>query len=179
MEKKVLIVSTSLRKNSNSERLAEEFAKGAVSEGHQVEVITLGEKQIGFCKGCLACQSNGKCVIKDDALEIAEKMKASDIVVFASPIYYYEMSGQMKALLDRMNPLYGSDYKFTDIYFLASAADQEEKASERAVSGLQGWIDCFERARLMGTVFAGGVTEAGEIDGQESLKQAYKMGMSV
>lgn len=112
MSKKVLVISTSLRHNSNSETLAGEFAKGAKEAGHEVKEITLRDKNIGFCKGCLACLKLGHCVIQDDAVEIAKQMHDAQVIVFATPIYYYEMSGQMKTMLDRANPLYGTDYAF-------------------------------------------------------------------
>ena len=107
--KKVLVISTSLRAVSNSHRLAEEFARGAQEAGNKVDVVTLHDKDIRFCRGCLACVKTGKCVIKDDAFEVVAKMHDADIIAFASPIYYYEMSGQMKTLLDRGNPLFDSD----------------------------------------------------------------------
>ena len=71
MNKKVLIISSSPRKDGNSETLAAAFAKGAQAAGHQVETIYLREKQVGFCKGCFACVKLGHCVIQDDAVEIA------------------------------------------------------------------------------------------------------------
>lgn len=179
MSKKILIISTSLRKNSNSDALAEAFAKGAKEDGHQVEKICLRDKTIGFCKGCLACLKAGKCVIKDDAVEIADQMKGAEVIVFATPIYYYEMAGQMKTMLDRANPLYGSDYAFGDIYLLSSAAENEDGVDRRAVSGLEGWIECFERARLAGTVFAGGVDAPGAIEGHSALQNAYEMGKAL
>lgn len=117
MSKKVLIISTSLRKNSNSEALAKAFADGAFSAGNEVETVSLMGKNIAFCKGCVACQNLSHCVIGDDALEITEKMKNAEVIAFATPIYYYEMSGQMKTLLDRANSLFSSDCKFRDIYF--------------------------------------------------------------
>ncbi len=177
--KKILVISTSLRNRSNSHELAESFARGAEESGNEVELISLHGKDIKFCIGCLSCQTTGKCVIKDDAPEITSKMHDADVIVFATPIYYYEMCGQMKTLLDRANPLYGSDYHFSDIYLLASAAEDESHVPERAVSGLQGWIDCFERAGLAGSVFAGGVNSPGEISGHKSLKEAYEMGKSI
>lgn len=106
MSKKVLVISTSLRRHSNSHALAEEFAKGAKEAGHQVELISLIGRQIEYCVGCLSCQRTGQCVIEDDANLIAEKMLKADVVCYATPIYYYEMAGQMKTLLDRMNPLF-------------------------------------------------------------------------
>ena len=88
MSKKVLIISTSLRKNSNSDALAKSFAEGARSAGNEVETVSLTGKNITFCKGCLACQSIGRCVIKDDAIVLAEKMRTADVLAFATPIYY-------------------------------------------------------------------------------------------
>lgn len=177
--KNVLIISSSLRKGSNSEALAAEFARGAADAGNKVELISLRDKDIRFCRGCLACQKTQKCVIADDAQAIVAKMHDADVIAFASPIYYYEMSGQLKTLLDRANPLYPSDYRFRDIYMLTSAAEDEPSTPERAVSGLTGWIDCFEKARLAGTVFAGGVNEPGEVKGRPALAEAYTAGKNV
>lgn len=75
-------------------------------------------------------------------------MKNAEVIVFATPIYYYEMSGQMKTMLDRANSLFPSDYKFRDIYFLSTAADDEEGVDERAIHGLEGWLACYENAAL-------------------------------
>lgn len=174
--KNILIISTSLRKGGNSDVLAKTFADGANSKAHSVEYISLSEKTVNFCRGCLVCQKTQECVIKDDAPEIVNKMLYADIIVFATPIYYYEMSGQMKTLLDRANPIFTMDYKFRDIYLFASAAETEPTAMDRAITGLEGWIACFEKAQLKGTLFAGGVTEIGDIHGDNVLKKAYQMG---
>ena len=101
MRKSVLVISTSLRQGSNSDLLAEEFIRGAREAGHTVEKVSLAGKEIGFCRGCMACQRSrsGHCVIQDDADAIVQKMAQADVLVFATPIYYYEMSGQMKTLL--------------------------------------------------------------------------------
>lgn len=177
MGKKILAISTSLRTNGNSETLLDSFIEGAKASGNDVEKITLKGKRIEFCRGCLACQKIGKCVIDDDSIEIVKKMKEAKVLVFATPIYYYEMCGQLKTLLDRANSLYGSDYKFEDVYVLSTAAEDEEGVDERAVNGVCGWIDCFERCSLKCTVFAGGVTDVGEIKNHPALKQAYEMGL--
>lgn len=179
MSKNVVVISTSLRNNSNSNALAESFAKGARDAGNSVEVISLKGKKIGFCIGCLVCQNKGECVIKDDAIEITEKVLNADVVAWATPIYYYEMSGQMKTLIDRMNSMYPRDYKFRDVYFMSAAAEDEEYVPERAAAGLQGWVDCYEKAKLKGSVFCGGVNDAGDIQGNDKLTAAYKMGKSV
>ena len=174
---KVLVITTSLRAKSNSDRLAEELIRGAKDAGHEVEQISLKGKEIRFCIGCLSCQKTQKCVLKDDAVRIAEKVKEAETLVFVTPIYYYEMSGQMKTLLDRMNPLYPSDYKFRKVYMLSVAAEDEDYVPEKAVSGLQGWVDCFEKAELAGTLFCGGISDPNEATGRSvELDEAYHFG---
>lgn len=176
MSKKVLVISTSLRARSNSDALAEAFAAGAAQAGNEVERVTLRGKKIAFCQGCLACQKIGRCVINDDANAIAEKMCGADVIAFAAPIYYYEMPGQMKTLLDRANSLFPKDYAFRGIYLLTAAADDSAETPEGTVHGVKGWIACFEKAYLAGTVFAGGVTEPGTVEGHPALKEAFDMG---
>lgn len=178
--KKVLIISTSLRRNSNSDYIAREFERGAKDAGNEVEFVSLIGKKIDFCIGCLTCQLTQECVIKDDANEIAEKVKNADVVVYATPVYYYEMSGQMKTLIDRMNCLFPSDYKFRDVYLLAASAEDEESAMDGAVKVVQGWVDCFEKANLAGVIRGTGLTETGEAKKDEDvLKKAYEMGKGV
>lgn len=179
MSKNVLIVSTSLRSGSNSEVLADSFFAGAKATGHHVEKVTLKGKNMAFCQGCLICQKTKQCIIHDDAVELTEKMCHADVIAFATPIYYYNMSGQMKTLIDRANPLFVSDYQFRDIYMLTTAAEDDKTVPEKAIEGLQGWIDCFENAALAGTVFAGGVNDSGEIQGHPALQQAYDMGAAI
>ena len=179
MSKTVLVLSTSPRKGGNSDALADAFVRGAQEAGNQVEKITLYDKTIGFCKGCLSCQNTQRCIIRDDADAITQKMLTADVIAFATPIYYYGMCGQMKTLLDRANPMFPAAYQFRDIYLLAAAAEADEHTVDGAVTGLQGWIDCFEKARLAGTVFAGGVTAVGEIQGHPALQRAYETGKTV
>lgn len=177
MAKKVLIISTSLRGGSNSEILARECERGAKEAGHQVEYISLKGKDIKFCKGCLSCQTKGACVLRDDVAAIMEKVKEAESIVFATPVYYYEMCGQMKTLLDRLNPLYSSDYKFRNIYMIATAAEEEDSTFEKAYSGLQGWVDCFEKAALSGLVVGGGIGDANDAaEYKEIMKKAYELG---
>lgn len=179
MSKKVLIIATSPRKNGNSNRIAQEFEKGAREAGNTTEIVYLYDKTINFCKGCLACQKTHQCVIKDDANEIVEKMKHSDVIVWATPIYYYEMSGQMKTMIDRANPIFGSEYKFKDIYLIATAADSGEYAMDGAIKGLQGWIDCFAGTNIKGVLKGLGLEGIGAVENTPILQQAYNMGKTV
>ena len=177
---KVLVITTSLRAKSNSDALAEKLAAGALDAGHEVETVSLKGKKIAYCTGCLACQRTQRCVQNDDAVQIAEKVKNTDVLVFVTPIYYYEMSGQMKTLLDRLNPLYSSDYRFRRIYMLSTAAEDEETVPAKAESGLQGWVDCFEKVELCKTLFCGGINAPGEAAGtEEALRRAYDCGRGI
>ena len=106
-------------------------------------------------------------------------MHDADVLVFATPVYYYSISGQLKTMLDRANPLFGSDYAFTKVYLLATAAEDEAYTVEGAEKAVQGWVDCFDRCELAGTVFAGGVNGIGEITGHPALEKAYQMGKEV
>jgi len=178
--KKVLVISTSLRKNSNSDVLAREFEKGARDAGHEVEYITLVGKQLNFCIGCLSCLKTNKCVISDDVSPILASVRNADVIAFATPIYYYEMCGQMKTLLDRLNPLYTADYAFRDIYLLTTAAEKEEETMDGVMKGMQGWIDCFEKARFAGIIRGLGINSPGKVfDYPDTIKAAYEMGKNV
>ncbi len=179
MSKKVLIISSSPRKGGNSETLAKYFADGALSAGNEVETVYMREKNINFCKGCFACLKLGKCVIKDDAAEIVTKMHDADVIAFATPVYYYSISGQLKMMLDRSNPIFDTDYVFTKAYLLATAAEDEDYTVEGAIKAVKGWVDCFERCELAGVVFAGNCNDVGDIKGHPALEKAYAVGKEV
>ena len=178
--KNILIISTSLRGGSNSELLAKECAKGAEEAGNRVELLSLKGKKIQYCVGCLSCIKTGKCVQKDDAPEIMEKLRRADVLVFATPIYYYEMSGQMKTLLDRMNPLYSSDYAFREVYMIATAADGGDSTFEKAYNGLQGWVDCFPKAKLCGLVAGEEIGDPKDaVNHPDVMEKAYQLGKAL
>ena len=112
-------------------------------------------------------------------MEIAAKMHDANVLVFATPVYYYCVSGQLKTMLDRANPLFDTDYAFTKAYLLAAAAEDAPETFAGTEKAVQGWVDCFPRCTLVGTVFAGGVNGVGEIAGHIALEQAYQMGEEV
>lgn len=180
MSKKVLIISTSLRNISNSETLAHETERGAIEAGHEVEFISLKDKEIKFCKGCLACQKLGRCVIDDDANAITAKMREADVIVWATPIYYYEMSGQMKTLIDRANSLFTTGKNFTEVYVITTSADSEKGVVQTVLSGVNGWIACFDDVQLIGCLEAGGVDNPKEASARPDLMdRAFEMGKNI
>ena len=177
--KRVIVISTSLRKGSNSDMMADQFVAGAKAAGHEVEKISLVGKEIQFCKGCLGCQKLGRCVIDDDVNNIMAKVLQADVICWATPIYYYEMSGQMKTLIDRMNAMYEQDYQFRDVYLLTTAAEDETETPKRAEIGLTGWIDCYPKSHLAAHLFCGGVNDAREIEGNAKLQEAFELGEKI
>ena len=169
MTKKVLILSSSLRPNSNSEQLAREAGRGAVEAGHDVEVLSLAGRDLRYCEGCMACHRLLYCPIQDDANDLIKKVQEADVVVFASPIYYYDICGQLKTFLDRTNPLYGQPYRFRDIYLITVSADDAPDTAKR-----------FDKARYAGGFNAGGMSEANLAGTHpEWMKKAYELGKSI
>lgn len=180
MSKNVLIISTSPRQNGNSDMLATAFAEGAREAGHEVEILYLRGKDIQFCRGCMACQKTLRCVIRDDAADIVQRMLTAEVIAFATPVYFYDMCGQMKTLLDRSNPLFPADYAFRHIYLLASAGDSAPSAIDGTVTGLQGWVSCFGKAELKGVLRGVGATNPGDVQRIPGMvKQAHAMGKGV
>ncbi len=180
MSKKVLIVSSSLRNGSNSEILAREAKRGAEDAGNEVEFITLKGKDIKFCLGCEACQKTLKCVQKDDMAEMIGKVQNTDVLIFATPIYYYELSGQLKTFLDRCYPLYTQEYKFRDVYIITASYDDSDVASDTAASSLLAWINCFEQSRLAGVLAGGGLGDVKDAEARKDLlAKAYELGKNI
>lgn len=178
--KNVFIISTSLRPNSNSRRLALEFKKGA-EENNNVVFYDAQKLNIKFCIGCLSCVKNKKCVLNDDMQKIYDQFSNSDVIVFASPIYYYEVSGWLKTFIDRLNPLYSRKNKFKEIYAIFTAAEDEGKDTyQKAEQAIQGWVDCFDEVNIKKVIFGGGVNSPKDIEEKtDVLKEAYEAGKNL
>lgn len=175
--KNIFVISSSLRNGSNSEILAKELVRGA-SLNNNVEYISLKNIDLKFCLGCLSCQRTGKCVISDDIGSYLDKISNADILVFATPIYYYGMSGQLKTFLDRLNPLYNRNNKFKEVYLLATCADDSLSAIDKTILALNGWIECFEGVELKGTLLATSSSGPNTL-AEEFKNKAYSLGESI
>lgn len=174
--KNILILSSSPRRGGNSDTLCDEFMRGALENGHRVEKIFLRDYTIHPCNGCSVCSQYKKpCPQKDDAAEIIDKMLAADVIVMATPVYFYAMSAQMKILIDRCCGLY-TEMKDKEFYFLATGAEEDDRIMDRIVANFLGFLDCLENPVIKGTVFCGGVWHVGEIKGKQALQKAYEMG---
>lgn len=179
MKKKVIVVTSSSRKNANSGILAEQFARGAEEAGHEVVRIDLSGMGLLFCTGCLACQQGAPCPLKDGVAPLLEQIAAADVLAFATPVYYYSVSGRLKTFLDRLNPLFGREVRFRDVYLLTASAEDADEASDGAAVCVEGWVSCFEGVRLAGVVRGRGAEHPGDILKTPWPAAAYAAGARV
>ena len=178
MSKKVLILSGSPRKNGNSDLLCDEFMKGAIEAGHQVEKIRVADKNIGYCRACYGCKGTGVCVIKDDMTEVLQKMIDADVLVLASPVYFYSIDAQLKTVIDRSVARW-LEVKDMEFYYIMTAADGEKASMETTLACFRGYADCVEGAKEMGVIYGTGVYEAGEVKYTKAMQEAYEMGNGI
>jgi multimeric flavodoxin WrbA len=178
MSKNALVLSASPRKGGNSDLLCDQFILGAREAGNQVEKIYLIDKDIGYCTGCESCYTSHKCVQQDDMAEILEKMIASDVIMMATPVYFYTMNAQMKTLIDRTCPRY-TEISNKDIYFIMTAADSRMLAMERTLEGFRGFTTLLSGAIEKGIIYGTGAWHMGDIKTSRAMVQAYEMGKTV
>ena len=176
MSKKVLALAGSPRKGGNSDLLCDQFLRGAENAGHWAEKIYISDKTINYCTGCGACFAKpGDCVQQDDMAEILEKMVAAEVIVMATPVYFYSMNGQMKTLIDRTCPRY-TEISNKEMYFIMTAAVEEKELLERTLEGFRGFTSCLSGAMEKGIIYGTGAWKAGDIKGSAAMTQAYEMG---
>lgn len=178
MKKNVVILSASPRRKGNSDILCDEFMKGATEAGHDVETIFLADKNIKYCTGCGVCNTTHECVQKDDMKEILVKLLKADVIVMASPVYFYTINAQMKTLIDRIVPQYTS-LSNKEFYFIITAADTDLNMMERSIECFRGLLDCLENPTEKGIIYGVGAWQKGEIKGTKAMQEAYEMGKNV
>ena len=174
MRKHVLILAGSPRRGGNSDLLCDAFARGAREAGHQVEKLYVQGQKIAPCLACYGCRGTGVCVQKDDMAAILDKMVGADVIVLATPVYFYSMDGQMKTLIDRTLPRY-TEIRDKDFYFIATAA-ANERAMERTMDALEGFTDCLPGALVRDRIYGAGVYQKGEVQSTQAMTQAYEDG---
>ncbi len=179
MKQTVLILSASPRKGGNSDLLCDQFILGATEAGNQVEKIYVQDKEINFCLGCMDCQSNGGvCVQNDDMVEILDKMVRADVLVMATPIYFYNMDAQLKVLIDRTCPRY-SEISNKKAFLIATSDDGRKEAMDVTVAGFRAFLSCLDNVEEAGIIYGTGVRDIGDIKGKPQMALAYKMGKAV
>jgi multimeric flavodoxin WrbA len=179
-QRRIVILKGSPRKRGNSSILAERVAAGAVAAGAAVESFDLQDMDIRPCDGCDYCQGTGDCVIADDMQALYPRLRAADGIVIASPIYWFTVNAQVKALLDRWYALEGageSALAGKEFGILLTYGDVDPYASG-AVNAIRMFQDIcrYEKAEIVGFVY-GSASQAGDIEAQpEVMQQAYALG---
>lgn len=179
MGKNILILSGSPRKGGNSDILCDEFARGAKEVGNQVEKIRVAAKKVVPCSACYYCSSHdGQCAHQDDMAEILQKMIDADVLVLGSPVYFYSISAQLKAVIDRTVARW-LEVKNKEFYYIATMAEENPDDADTTIACFRGYADCVEGAQEKGIIIASGVYESGTVRDTPAMAQAYEMGKSV
>lgn len=179
MVKNILVLSASFRKGGNSDTLCNRFIEGAKEAGHNVEKIYVNDCKINFCRGCGVCNATHRCVQKDDMAAILDKMVAADVIVMATPVYFYTMNGQMKTLIDRTVPRY-TEIHNKDFYFIIAAADTSRNNMQKVIDSFRGFTeDCLDGAKEKGIVYGTGAWQVGDIKNSPAMDTAWQMGKNV
>ncbi len=173
--KKVCILSSSPRKGGNSDLLCDQFMKGALEAGHEVTKIQLADKKINFCTACYVCK-DGVCPQKDDVAPILETMMSADVIVLATPVYFYTMCAQLKTLIDRTVAIYP---RLTNkqFYYIMTMADDDATMFKGTLEALRGFLACYDGSEEAGMVCALKVYEKGEVRDTPFWNEAYQLGV--
>ncbi|OUP16485.1 hypothetical protein B5F29_14825 [Lachnoclostridium sp. An196] len=176
--KKILVVLGGGRPNGNTKQLADAFIKGAAEAGHQTELISLNKLRVNGCTGCNACRYGKPCVQKDDFNSLIPKIKEADLIVFASPLYFWTISSKIKAFIERFYCMAEKDehpplgryekYPVRDCALLMTSADHFFWTFEQAVSYYQFTLVNYIGFHDKGMLLAGG---CGDTDGKPQISQ--------
>lgn len=177
--KKVLILSGSPRRGGNSDTLCDRFMEGALEAGNEVEKIFVAGKKIAPCMACYYCRTHrGACAIKDDMADVLQKMIDADVIVLSSPVYFYSISAQLKALIDRTVARW-LEVRNKEFYYIMTAAEDSDNVMDTTLACFRGYADCVEGAVEKGVIYGKGVYERGEILDKSAMRDAYEMGRSI
>lgn len=179
MKNNILILNGSMRKNGNTARLVQSFADGAV-QNNNVEIVYVADYNVNPCIGCNSCfvREGNNCFQDDDMVKIYEKLRNADIVVIASPVYFYGISAQLKAIVDRLHTPMRNTFHIKKPGLLIVGAAQLPNLFDPILIQYQMVLDFF-KLESIGTVLVRGVNDIGDIDGNSALKEAYDMGVSI
>ena len=178
--KKVLVLSGSPRKQGNSDILCDEFCKGAIANGNAVEKIRVADKKISHCLGCYYCKDHGgKCVFQDDMSDILQKIIEADVLVLATPVYFYSMSAQLKTVIDRTVARW-TEIANKQLYYIITSAEDERDTLDGTITALRGFAKCIDGYEEKGILYGRGVSAKGEVvNFPDLMRIAREMGESV
>lgn len=176
---KIVVLVGSVRKNGNTDLLARAFVDGA-RKNNDVEVVSVADYRVNPCLGCNACfaRENHECFQKDDMDLIYEKLLEADIIVAASPVYFYGISAQLKAVVDRLHTPLRNEFHVKKLALLLVGAAALPELFD-AIKVQYQLILNFFHLEDAGMVLVRGVKDIGDIKGHLALQEAYDLGMSI
>ncbi len=182
--KQILVLNGGPRPKGNTAALVAAFTEGAEASGNYVVRFDLDRMNIHGCKGCLCGGKNPEspCAQKDDMDKIYAAYRKADVVVFASPMYYWGVTGQLKCALDRLfavtesDPNWATPHKKT---VLLMAAEGSGAANDKPVVDYYNALNGFLGWESLGCIIAGGNLRIGDINGKPEIDQARKLGLSI
>lgn len=190
--KNILVIQGGGRPKGNTAQLIDHFVNGAEEAGHHLEIISLLKNEVKVCIGCNACRYGKPCVQKDSFNNIVPKIKAADLIVFASPIYFWTISSKIKAFIERFyciaeedaNPPLGryEKYPVKDCALLVTAADDLFWTFEQVTSYYKFTLINYIGFNDKGMILAGGCGDTNgkaQIDKTNYLKEAYEFGKKI
>lgn len=175
---KILVITGSPRKNGNSSTLADHFIRGAEEAGHEMVRFDAAFKEVHPCIACNKCGMNGECVFKDDFEFVRKHIVDAGMVVFATPMYYFGISAQIKAVIDRFYAVNGSIHVPKKAALLMTYADNNRRKEKAIIDHYEvlldylGWSDA-------GQIIAPGVWPIGAVNRTKYPELAYQLGKSV
>ena len=176
---KIVILVGSMRKGGNTDLLARSFADGA-RKNNEVEIISVADVKVNPCRGCNACYSSegNRCVQKDDMDGIYAKLAEADVLVIASPVYFYGISAQLKAVIDRLHAPVRNTFRIRKLGLLLTGATELDDLFDAIVRQYELTLRFFDLESI-GEVFARGVKDVGDIERRPVLREAYDLGESI
>lgn len=175
--KRVVIISAATRKGGNTDLLCDEFARGAKEAGGDVEKIFLGDYNIGYFS-MADMQGDSAKAVKDDAPKLMEKLVDADIIVLSSPVYFMNVTGQMKVFFDRTFSRY-RDMKDKEFYYIVACADAEESTADCGITGMRGFVMCLPNPTERGYVKALAIRGLQDVKESKYMKEAYELGKKI
>lgn len=179
MARKVLVVTSSPRKNGNSSMLADAFIEGAQQAGNTVHRVDVGHAKINGCLDCKHCFTHeGVCIQKDDMQDIYPLLRECDVLVIASPIYFFTLNAQIKAFIDRMFCMIGKPFAVKSTVLLTVQEDKDQTVADNAVNTYKA-MTSYIKWEDLGIISVAGVNDKGAIEGNPKLDEARALGASI
>ena len=180
MGKNIVLLSGSPRKGGNTDQLAAAFIKGAEDAGKSVALFQVAHMNISGCMGCGACfeKDRSGCAQKDDMEQIYEALREADTLVLASPVYFFNVTAQLKLAVDRIYALLSDMPPIKRMALLMTCGAKAEKVGDAAVAMVEN-LCAYSKWEYAGTVTATSVTNIGDIKNHAALEKAAALGREI